>query len=59
MWDYEVEIVPVVIEGQGMVSKKMSEWLQMIPGKQSFKLMQKSVLLGSEAIMRKFVSSKK
>ena len=58
MWGCEVEVVPVVVGGQGMVTKKMKYWIGRIPGKHSFRLIQKTVLLGSEAIMRKFVSMK-
>ena len=58
MWGCEVKVIPVVIGSQGVVTKKFSEWLELLPGIHSFKLMQKSVLLGSENIMRKFVSNK-
>ena len=59
MWDCKVEIVPVVIGCQGVVTKSFKTYLELLPGCHSFKLMQRTTLFGSEVIMRKFTSSRK
>ena len=56
MWDCECMVVPVVIGGLGMISEKFQEYLKMIPTDLSPEMCLKITLLGSEKIMRSFLS---
>ena len=58
MWDCECVVIPVVIGGLGMISEKFQEYLKMIPADISTEMCLKITLLGSERIMRSFLSRK-
>ena len=58
MWNCRCCIVPVVIGSLGTTSCKFREYLKMIPAEVSPELCQKITVLGSEKLMRSFLSRK-
>ena len=58
MWNCESVVIPVVIGGLGTISEKFLEYLKMIPAELSTVMCLKITLLGSEKIMRSFLSRK-
>ena len=58
MWRADVVIIPVVIGSLGTVSNKLEAYLKEIPGWPSMVMCQKITLLGSERILRSFLSNK-
>ena len=56
MWDSECVVVPVVIGGLGVVSENFERYLKMIPAELSPTMCIKTTLLGSEKILRRFLS---
>ena len=58
MWDCECVVIPVVVGGLGMISEKFQDYLKMIPADISTEMCLKITLLGSERIMRSFLSRK-
>ena len=58
LWNCECEVVPIVIGGLGTVSGKFADYLRMIPTELSLELCLKITVLGSERIMRSFLSRK-
>ena len=49
----KVELVPVVVEALGCISKGFSEWMDTLGIKLNAGMVQKSVLLGTARILRK------
>ena len=58
LWNCECEVVPIIIGGLGTVSGKFVDYLRMIPAELSLELCLKITVLGSERIMRSFLSRK-
>ena len=58
MWDCECVVIPVVVGGLGCISHNFSKYLRMIPAEISHTMCVKITLLGSERIMRSFLSRK-
>ena len=58
MWDTECLVVPVVIGSLGIVSENFERYLKMIPAELSPTMCIKTTLLGSEKILRRFLSRK-
>ena len=58
MWNSEAIVVPVVIGSLGCISHNLSSCLKMIPADLSLEMCLKLTLLGSEKIMRSFLSRK-
>ena len=58
MWNCESVVIPVVIGGLGTISEKFLDYLKMIPAELSVEMCLKITLLGSEKIMRSFLSRK-
>ena len=56
MWGCECVVVPVVVGGLGTVSDDFERFVKMIPGGVSWMMCIKIALLGSEKIMRTFLS---
>ena len=52
MWEVECVVVPVIIGGLGAVSKKLGDYLAMLPGLPKGFMCQKIAMLGSERILR-------
>ncbi|TWW73485.1 hypothetical protein D4764_15G0008790 [Takifugu flavidus] len=53
MWGMKATVVPVVIGTLGVVTPKLSRWLQQIPGTTSEISVQKSAVLGTAKILRR------
>ena len=58
MWDTECMVVPVVIGSVGVVSENFERYLKMVPAELSPTMCIKTTLLGSEKILRRFLSRK-
>ena len=58
MWKSECVVVPVVIGGLGCISPKFANYLRIIPANISIEMCLKLTLIGSEKIMRSFLSRK-
>ena len=58
MWDCECVVIPVVVGSLGCISHNFSNYLRMIPAELSHTMCVKITLLGSERIMRSFLSRK-
>ena len=58
MWNSEAIVVPVVIGGLGCISHNFINFLKMIPADLLMEMCLKLTLLGSEKIMRSFLSRK-
>ena len=58
MWRSECVVIPVVIGGLGCVSQNLTNYLKMIPADISIEMCLKLTLIGSEKIMRSFLSRK-
>ena len=58
MWNSECDVIPVVVGGLGCVSKNFEGYLKRIPAELSKELCIKITLLGSEKLMRSFLSRK-
>ena len=58
MWNCECIVIPVVVGGCGTVSKEFTKYLGMIPAELSTTMCLKITVLGSEKIMRSFLSRK-
>ena len=58
MWKSECVVVPVVIGGLGCISPNFANYLRMIPANISIEMCLKLTLIGSEKIMRSFLSRK-
>ena len=58
MWNSEAIVVPVVIGSLGCISHNLTSCLKMIPADLSLEMCLKLTLLGSEKIMRSFLSRK-
>ena len=56
MWNVQCEIIPVIIGGLGVVTKDFKKFLKIIPGKPNPNLCQKAAILGTEKILRSFLS---
>ena len=56
MWNSECIIVPIVVGGLGCVSHDFGNYLKMVPGELSIAMCLKITVLGSEKIMRSFLS---
>ena len=58
MWNSECDVIPVVVGGLGCVSKNFEGYLKRIPAELSKELCIEITLLGSEKLMRSFLSRK-
>ena len=58
MWKSECIVVPVVIRGLGCISANFANYLKMIQADISIEMYLKLTLIGSEKIMRSFLSRK-
>ena len=58
MWKSECIVIPVVIGGLGCISQNFSDYLKRIPADISIEMCLKLTLIGSEKIMRSFLSRK-
>ena len=58
MWRSECIVIPVVIGGLGCISHNLSNYLKLIPANLSIEMCLKLTLIGSEKIMRSFLSRK-
>ena len=58
MWDTECMVVLVVIGSVGVVSENFERYLKMVPAELSPTMCIKTTLLGSEKILRRFLSRK-
>ena len=56
MWNSECIIIPIVVGGLGCVSHDFESYLKMVPGELSIAMCLKITVLGSEKIMRSFLS---
>ena len=58
MWHCDCVVIPVVVGGLGSISQNFTNYLNMIPAELSATMCLKITLLGSEKIMRSFLSRK-
>ena len=58
MWKCKTKVVPIVIGGQGIISKKFKDYLKEVPAKPKPQLCQKSTILESNQILRKFLCNR-
>ena len=58
MWDCECTVVPIVIGGVGVVSENFEKYKAMIPADITTLMCIKITLLGSEKILRNFLTRK-
>lgn len=58
MWDCECVVIPIVISGLGVVSMEFEKYINSLPADISTVLCIKIALLGSEKILRNFLSRK-
>ena len=56
MWDCECMVVPIVINGLGVVSMEFEKYKNMLPADISTDMCVKIALLGSEKILRSFLA---
>jgi hypothetical protein len=55
MWNVKTQVMPVIIGATGTSSKSFRKYLSSIPGKHDIKELQKTVILGTAHILRKFL----
>jgi hypothetical protein len=53
MWNVKTKVIPAIIGATGTISKSLRQYLNNIPGKQAFKGLQKTAVLGTAYILRK------
>jgi hypothetical protein len=53
VWNVKTQVIPVISEATGTVSKSFVKYLINIPGKHNAKEVQKAVVLGTEHILKK------
>lgn len=53
MWNVKTQVIPVISEATGRVSKSFVKYLINIPGKHNVKEVQKAVVLGTKRILQK------
>ena len=58
MWNCECVIIPIVVSGLGVVSVEFEKYKNALPADISTVLCTKIALLGSEKILRNFLSRK-
>ena len=58
MWSSDCIVVPIVVGGLGAVSRNFTKYLGMVPAQLNAEMCVKITLLGSEKIMRSFLSRK-
>ena len=56
MWQKKVEVIPVIVGATGVVDKKLQKFLNKIPGNHNIYNLQRSAILGTAHILRKFLS---
>ena len=56
MWDTDCMVVPVVVGSVGVVSENFEKYLKMIPAEISPSMCVKTAILGSEKLLRNFLS---
>jgi len=55
MWDVGAEVISVKRGATGTISKSLRQYLSNIPGKHEIKKLYKTVILGTEHILRKML----
>ena len=58
LWNKKVEVIPVVIDGTGIVDKNIKKYVGRIPGCHNIYSLQRSAVLGTAHILRKVLSIK-
>jgi len=53
MWNVKTKVIPVIIGGNGTISKSIRKYVSNIPGKYEVKELQKTAILGTAHIFRK------
>jgi len=53
MWNVKTNVIPVITEATGTISKSFRKYMSNIPGKHEVKELQKTTILGTAHILRK------
>jgi hypothetical protein len=53
MWNIITNVIPVIVEATGTISKLFRKYLCNVPGKHEVKELQKTAILGTAHILRK------
>jgi len=56
MWNVKTKVIPVIIGVTGTISKAFRKYVSNIPGNHEVKELQKTVILGTEYILRKVLT---
>ena len=54
MWNVKTKVIPVIIGATGTISKSFGKYVSNIPGKHDIKELQKTAILGTAHILRKY-----
>ena len=54
MWNVKTKVIPVIIGATGTISKSLGKYVSNIPGKHDIKELQKTAILGTAHILRKY-----
>ena len=54
MWNVKTKVIPVIIGATGTISKSFIKYVSNIPGKHEVKVLQKTAILGTAHILRKY-----
>jgi len=55
MWSVKTNVIPVIIEATGTISKSFRKYVRNIPGKHEVEELQKTAILGTAHILRKII----
>jgi hypothetical protein len=53
MWNVKTRFIPVIIGGNGTISKSFRKYVSIIPGNHDVKELQKTAILGTAHVLRK------
>jgi len=53
MWNVKVKVIPLFIGEMGIISKSLRQYLSNIPGKQYFKELHTTIILGTKQLLWK------
>ena len=56
MWKVKTRVIPVIIGGNGTISKSFRKYISNIPGNHEVKELQKTAILGTAHILRKVLT---
>jgi hypothetical protein len=56
MWNVKTQVIPVIIDATGTISKSFRKYVSNTPGNHEVKELQKTTILGTAHILRKVLT---